>query len=86
MVATHQLGSILDAYVAVKPLITSAFPAVAEMRSVPRLGETRLNGGTSPRAASTSGLSQGFPEIGRRKRKGTKARGISLSALDWLPV
>jgi hypothetical protein len=29
-VATHRLGSILDAYVAVKPLITSAFRAVDE--------------------------------------------------------
>ena len=29
-VATHRLGSILDAYVAVKPLITSAFSAVDE--------------------------------------------------------
>jgi len=29
-VATHRLGSILDAYVAVKPLITSALRAVDE--------------------------------------------------------
>ncbi len=29
-VATHRLGSILDAYVAVKPLIASAFRAVDE--------------------------------------------------------
>jgi hypothetical protein len=29
-VATHRLGSILDAYVAVKPLITSAFHSVDE--------------------------------------------------------
>lgn len=28
--ATHRLGSILDAYVAVKPLVTSAFRAVDE--------------------------------------------------------
>jgi hypothetical protein len=28
--ATHRLGTILDAYVAVKPLITSAFKAVDE--------------------------------------------------------
>ncbi|HKY38433.1 MAG TPA: hypothetical protein VJN18_20965 [Polyangiaceae bacterium] len=29
-VATHRLGSILDAYVAVKPLVTTAFRAVDE--------------------------------------------------------
>ena len=29
-VATHRLGSILDAYVAVKPLVTSAFRTVDE--------------------------------------------------------
>jgi hypothetical protein len=29
-VATHRLGSILDAYVGVKPLVTSAFSAVDE--------------------------------------------------------
>ena len=29
-VATHRLGSLLDAYVAVKPLITASFPAVDE--------------------------------------------------------
>lgn len=45
-VATHRLGSILDAYVGVKPLVTAAFRAVDETiapteREVKRLARQR---------------------------------------------